>query len=97
MEKRRKALREAYKRQNPSVIFITTSCASGIIGDDVESVADEMEEELGVPIVPIACEGFKSKVWSTGFDATFHGILKKIVREPKERKKDIQREKIILK
>lgn len=89
MEKLRKALREAYKRQNPSVIFITTSCASGIIGDDVESVADEMEEELGVPIVPIACEGFKSKVWSTGFDATFHGILKKIVREPKERKKDV--------
>ena len=86
MEKLRKALREAYKRQNPSVIFITTSCASGIIGDDVESVADEMEEELGVPIVPIACEGFKSKICASGFDAAFISINKYILKHQKVEK-----------
>lgn len=88
-DKLRKALREIYKRQNPSVIFITSSCASGIIGDDIASIADEMQEELGVPIVPVACEGFKSKIWSSGFDATFHGILKYIVKPPREKQTDL--------
>ena len=30
---------EAYNRTKPSVIFVLTTCAAGIIGDDVESVA----------------------------------------------------------
>ncbi len=88
-EKLRKAIFEINKRQNPSVIFVTTSCASGIIGDDVESVCEECADELDKPVVPISCEGFKSKVWSTGFDATFHGILKYIVKPPKQRQSDL--------
>ena len=88
-EKLRKGIREIYKRRNPSVIFITSSCASGIIGDDIASVAYEMQDELGVPVVPVSCEGFKSKIWSTGFDAAFHGILKYIVKEPKEKHDDL--------
>lgn len=88
-EKLRRAIREINQRRHPSVIFITSSCASGIVGDDIESVADEMADELGVPVVPVACEGFKSKVWSTGFDAAFHGILKYIVQPPRQRQTDL--------
>ena len=40
----RRSVRDAYIRYNPKVIYITTSCASGIIGDDVHSVADEMKD-----------------------------------------------------
>ena len=39
------------------------------------------EADLGVPVIPLHCEGFKSKHWSTGFDATQHGILRQIVRQ----------------
>jgi nitrogenase molybdenum-iron protein alpha chain len=88
-EKLRKALREINRRQHPSVIFITSSCASGIVGDDIESVAQELQDELGIPIVPVACEGFKSKIWSTGFDAAFHGILKYIVQPPEKKQPDL--------
>ncbi len=88
-EKLRKAILEIYKRQNPTVIFVTSSCASGIIGDDIGMITDEMTDELGIPVVPISCEGFKSKVWSTGFDATFHGILKYLVKPAEKKQPDL--------
>lgn len=88
-EKLRKAIFEVNRRQHPSAIFIVTSCASGIIGDDIDSVSDETESELGIPVVPVSCEGFKSKIWTTGFDAAFHGILRKIVKPAAKKQKDL--------
>jgi nitrogenase molybdenum-iron protein alpha chain len=62
----------------------------GLIGDDVESVASQLEDELGIPVIPLNCEGFKSKHWSTGFDATQHGILRQIVRKnPPKKQPDL--------
>lgn len=83
------AIAEAYERFKPKAIFVTTSCASGIIGDDVSGITDLAQEELGIPVVLVACEGFKSKIWTTGFDAAYHAILRKIVKPPVEIKKDI--------
>ena len=85
----KEAIHEAYKRFSPKAIFIHSSCAAGIIGDDIESVVSEVEEELGIPIVPIYCEGFKSKTWASGFDAVFHGVLRKIVRTPQKKQEDL--------
>lgn len=83
------AIREAYARFKPKAIFVTTSCASGIIGDDVSGITDAAQEELGIPVVLVACEGFKSKIWTTGFDAAYHALLRKIVKPPVEKKKDL--------
>ncbi len=88
-EKLRKAIFEVNKRQKPTAIFIVTSCASGIIGDDIDSVASETEEEIGVPVVAVSCEGFKSKIWTTGFDAAFHGILRRIVKPSANKQHDL--------
>lgn len=84
-----KTIREACKRFNPRAIFVTTSCASGIIGDDVEGVTDKLQEELKIPVVYISCEGFRSKIWTTGFDAAYHGILRKIVKPPVKKRNDV--------
>lgn len=89
LKKLREAVDEAYKRFNPKAIFIQSSCAAGIVGDDIESVADEKETEYGIPIVPVYCEGFKSKVWSSGFDAGYHALLKRIVKEPEKKQPDL--------
>ncbi len=89
LKKLRDAITLAYERFAPSCIFVQSSCAAGIVGDDIESVADEMAAELGIPIVPVFCEGFKSKAWSTGFDAGYHGILRKIVKKPEKRQSDL--------
>ena len=37
----------------------------------------------------ISCEGFRSKLWTTGFDATFHGILRKVVKPPVKKQDDL--------
>lgn len=89
LKKLREAVDEAYKRFKPAAIFIQSSCAAGIVGDDIESVADEKEKEYNIPIVPVYCEGFKSKVWSSGFDAGYHALLKRIVKDPEKKQKDL--------
>lgn len=88
IKKLESAIREVYKRANPKAIFIITTCAAGIIGDDVESVANVAQEELGIPVAAIFCEGFRSKMWTTGFDAGYHGIARKIIKKA-ERKRNI--------
>jgi nitrogenase molybdenum-iron protein alpha chain len=77
--------REVYERVKPNAIFITTSCASGIIADDVEGAADRLTIELGIPVVACFCEGFKSKIWTTGFDSAYHSIVRKIVKPPQKK------------
>lgn len=81
-------IREAYNRSKPNVIFVLTTCAAGIIGDDVESVTNKLEAELGIPVVAIFCEGFRSKMWTSGFDAGYHGIARKLIK-PAEKKRNI--------
>jgi nitrogenase molybdenum-iron protein alpha chain len=88
VDKLREAIHMAWERHRPNAVFIATSCATGIIGDDVESVTRECEEEFGIPIVPVFCEGFKSKHWSSGFDAIQHAILRQIVRRNPPRKQE---------
>lgn len=90
IEKLRQSIQDAWDRYEPKAIFVGSSCATGIIGDDIDSVAVEFEEKLGIPVIPLHCEGFKSKHWSTGFDATQHGILRQIVRKnPVKKQEDL--------
>lgn len=85
LAKLEQTIRDAWKRYSPQAIFIGTSCSTAIIGDDIDSVAEKHTKELGIPVIPLHCEGFKSKHWSTGFDVTQHGILRQIVdRNPKK-------------
>ncbi|MDU4960478.1 MAG: nitrogenase component 1 [Sporomusaceae bacterium] len=84
-EKLKDTIREAYRRYRPGAIFITTSCVSGIIGEDIKSALDELREEVPIPLAPVFCEGFKTKVWASGFDAAFHAILTHIVKPPRRK------------
>ncbi|MDR1422442.1 MAG: hypothetical protein LBI64_06225 [Coriobacteriales bacterium] len=76
-------IHEVYGLEQPKVIFVITTCASGIIGDDVEGVCNEAEEELGIPVVAVFCEGFRSKVWTSGFDAGYHAVARKLIKQPR--------------
>ncbi len=82
-KKLRQTVKEVDERYRPKVIFIFTSCASGIIGDPVADIVSELQEETKAKIVLSQCEGFKSSVWATGFDAAFHGILEYLL-EPSD-------------
>ncbi|MDR1923878.1 MAG: hypothetical protein LBQ66_05855 [Planctomycetaceae bacterium] len=81
-------IQDVYERYKPEAIFVSTSCSTAIIADDIEGASAEAQEKLGIPVIPLYCEGFRSKHWSTGFDATQHGILRQIVRKNPTRKQD---------
>ncbi|GAQ95546.1 nitrogenase molybdenum-iron protein alpha chain [Thermodesulfovibrio aggregans] len=47
-------------------ITIQCECPVGLIGDDIESVARKMTKELGIPVIPVRCEGFRGISQSLG-------------------------------
>lgn len=85
----RSIILEVNKRYSPKAIFVTSSCATGIIGEDIDSVVDDVKDEIDVPIVAVHCEGFKSRIWATGFDISDHAVLSSIVKPPKQKRNTI--------
>ncbi len=85
----RRIILEVNKRYSPKAIFLTSSCATGIIGEDIDSVVDDVRDEIDVPIVAVHCEGFKSRIWATGFDISDHAVLSSIVQPPKQKRNTI--------
>lgn len=80
---------ETNRRYNPKAIFVSSSCATGIIGEDIDSIVDDLKEDVDVPIVAVHCEGFKSRIWATGFDISDHAVLSGIVQPPKQKRNTI--------
>ena len=85
----RRIILEVNKRYSPKAIFVASSCATGIIGEDIDSVVDDVRDEIDVPIAAVHCEGFKSRIWATGFDISDHAVLSAIVQPPKQKRNTI--------
>ena len=78
--------RHTFEVYHPKAIFISASCVSGVIGEDIDSLAEELKEELEIPVVAVHCEGFKSRIWATGFDISDHAVMEGLVKPPKEKR-----------
>jgi len=59
-EKLALAIEEAMALFQPSTIAICATCPVGLIGDDIEKVAELAEKKFGITVIPLACEGFKN-------------------------------------
>lgn len=68
------ALLEVDKNYRPDIIFVATSCATGIIGDNVDAVVEKLRSSLNAEILPIHCEGFAGE-YRSGFDLVFKQIV----------------------
>jgi nitrogenase molybdenum-iron protein alpha chain len=88
-EKLENTVRAAYERYNSKAIFIYSSCVSGVIGEDIDSSVEKLNKELDIPVAPVYCEGFKSKLWATGYDGSFQGALNYIIKEPKKKQENL--------
>ncbi|MDR3137226.1 MAG: hypothetical protein LBU07_07510 [Coriobacteriales bacterium] len=88
-EKLAQVIRQVYRRAQPKAIFVTTSCASGIIGDDIEGTVKDAQAELGIPVIACVCEGFRSKIWTSGFDSAYHSVVRGLVKPPRQKTKKI--------
>ena len=78
----RAAIVEVENKYHPDAIFVATSCATGIIGDNVDAVVRKIAPELKARILPIHCEGFAGE-YRSGFDLVFREITK-LMDEPTE-------------
>ncbi|MDS1030767.1 nitrogenase component 1 [Bacillota bacterium LX-D] len=81
-----KAIIEADKRYRPATITVVAGCVPGIIGDDIDGVVDRIQHRVAARIIPVHCEGFKTKIWATAYDAVYHGIGRKLLEEPEHSK-----------
>lgn len=70
----RAAILEVDRKYRPDLIVVATSCATGIIGDNVDAVAEKIKGEIRAAILPIHCEGFAGD-YRTGFDLVFERIV----------------------
>jgi len=80
------AIREADRRYRPASIIVVAGCVPGIIGDDIDGVAARLQSEVSAKILPVHCEGFKTKIWATAYDAVYHSIGRNLLEEPEEYK-----------
>ncbi len=92
VEKLRKAVLYAEKEYHPEAILIANGCVPGIIGDDVDSLVTELSGRISAKIVPVHCEGFKSKFVASGYDSAYHGFLRYLLEPVKRYESPVPRE-----
>ena len=82
IDKLRKAVLYAESEYHPDAIVIANGCVPGIIGDNIDSLVTELKDRVAAKIVPVHCEGFKSKYVASGYDSAYHGVLKHLIDPP---------------
>lgn len=71
-----KTIRDLHKNYHPKAIFVVTTPVVAINNDDVESVVEDLKEELGIPVIPVYSDGFRSKIGVTGYDVVTQSLVK---------------------
>ncbi len=77
------AVKEAERRYHPELIVIFSCCCSGIIGDDVETIAQRAEEEVNAKVLAIRSEGFGGD-FRSGYEDAFRVIME-LMEPPTEK------------
>ncbi len=75
---------EVNRRFAPKSIIVIQSCAPSIIGDDLEGVIEKVRAQIDTPLLYSHCEGFKTKIWATGYDVAFHAMVHGFIERDKE-------------
>ncbi|MDR3209492.1 MAG: nitrogenase, partial [Oscillospiraceae bacterium] len=79
LNKLREAVLYVETQYHPDAIVIANGCVPGIIGDDIDSLVTELGGRISAKLVPVHCEGFKSRYVASGYDAAYHGLLRHLV------------------
>lgn len=82
-EKLRQAILEAEERFHPHAIFIGNTCVPAITGDDIDNVASQLQPDVKAKIIPLHCEGFRTRFVATAYDIVYHGILRYLLGDDK--------------
>ena len=78
-----KAILEAEERFHPHAIFLANTCVPAIIGDDIDNVASRLRPKVNAKLIPLYCEGFRTRFVATAYDIVYHGILRFLLGDDK--------------
>ena len=81
----RECIRFAAEKYHPQAVFIANSCVSGVIGDDTKAIAEEMETELGIPVMAVSAHGFLDGEYYAGYLDAARALVDRFMH-PAERK-----------
>ena len=79
-EKLREAIIYADKEFRPEIIIAVSGCVPALIGDDIDGILADLQSEVAATLIPVTCEGFKTKVMATAYDSAYNGIMKKLLK-----------------
>lgn len=82
--KLRATIRQVHADHAPGAIIIVSTPVVIINNDDIDSVVEELRDELGIPLIPVFTDGFRSKIAATGYDVVSHALLKELLSRPIE-------------
>ncbi|MDR2391727.1 MAG: nitrogenase component 1 [Planctomycetota bacterium] len=77
-----RAIREIDAAYSPQAIFVVAGCLPAIIGDDIDAVTARVRPEVNARLLPVHCEGFKSRFMATAYDVVYHALGRNLVPEP---------------
>lgn len=60
-EKLYAAFEELVEEYQPKAVFVVTTCVVEVIGDDVDSMSEELQSRYGIPVMPVHTEHFKTE------------------------------------
>jgi nitrogenase molybdenum-iron protein alpha chain len=80
-KKLREAVIYADREFHPQAIVVASSCVPALIGDDVDQILEELQRDVSAELVTVNCEGFKTRLMATAYDAVYNGILKNLTRK----------------
>lgn len=73
------------RKYQPLYLLIANSCVSGVIGDDIASVAAEAERKWDLPVLTVSASGFLNGNYHGGYYETAMALLNRFVQR-QERK-----------
>ena len=82
--KLREAVLYAESEFRPDIIVVANGCVPALIGDDIDGLLSQLQSQMSARLVPIHCEGFKTKIMATAYDSVYHGLLRNLVKNQQE-------------
>ena len=80
VEKLKGCIAYVMKTWRPRCLVIATSCVAGVIGDDVEQVAADAEEDYNIPVLCVPYGGFLGGEYADGYFQTVRLIMERFIR-----------------
>lgn len=78
-KKLKQAIREVMDIFHPKCIMICSTCPVGLIGDDIQAVAEWAKQEFSIECLAFSCEGYKGVSQSAGHHIANNGLMKYVI------------------